>query len=248
MGAIDIINYLLGGFLISLGFLINKSPNLIAGYNTMSKDDKANFDIIGFKQVLKSTLIGNGIFIIMGTLIFYFISWDVGKIFVTILPGSILPLYLVYKSKEYYKGKTNKSKNNYLVAAFNFVFLTVTACFFSYAFKEPQVSITNENVQISGLYGFDIPAKDINSFVITDTLPKILLRTNGLGLGNIKKGNFKLENYGLCKLFLQVSNTPYLKIVYSNDKLVYLNFKDKGKTTQLYNKLLSVKNISGTEK
>ena len=95
MGAIDIINYLLGGFLISLGFLINKSPNLIAGYNTMSKDDKANFDIIGFKQVLKSTLIGNGIFIIMGTLIFYFISWDVGKIFVTILPGSILPLYLV---------------------------------------------------------------------------------------------------------------------------------------------------------
>jgi hypothetical protein len=42
MGTIDVINYFLGGLFILLGFLINKNPNLIAGYNTMSKDEKAN--------------------------------------------------------------------------------------------------------------------------------------------------------------------------------------------------------------
>lgn len=60
MMAILIISF--GLFMIGLGFLIKKYPNLIAGYNTMSKERKEQVDITGL-----STFMCNG-FIIIGLL------------------------------------------------------------------------------------------------------------------------------------------------------------------------------------
>ena len=239
MGTIDIINYFLGIIFIILGFAVSNNPNLIAGYNTMTNEKRRNFNITSFKHFLKTTLIAAGFFVIVGNFLFFLISWDAGKVFISVLPGLVLPIFLIYKSKKKYTKQDGGRPTLSLVILFTVIFILLMAGFFLYAPKEPDISVQNEEFNISGFYGITIPVKDIKSIVLSDTMPKILIRTNGLGLGSIKKGNFKLENEGICKLYLQDHDSPYIKITYSNHKLIYLNFKDKDKTTMIFNELLN---------
>jgi uncharacterized membrane protein len=68
----QIFNLLFGLLIIGTGFFVKAFPNTIAGYNTMSKDQKKNVDIKA-----ASTFIRNG-FIIIGLIIiisYYLLRW-----------------------------------------------------------------------------------------------------------------------------------------------------------------------------
>ena len=70
---------LMGIILIICGFLVKEYPNLIAGYNTMSKEEKEKVDIDSLSLMMKKGLI------VMGALV--------------VAIGSILALF---KVKEHY--------------------------------------------------------------------------------------------------------------------------------------------------
>lgn len=53
-----------GLFFIILGVLIYFFPNLIAGYNTMSKEAKKEVDIKGLSKLMRNSFIIFGIYII----------------------------------------------------------------------------------------------------------------------------------------------------------------------------------------
>lgn len=58
---------LMGVILIICGFLVKKYPNLIAGYNTLSEDDKEKVDIENLSSMMKRALITIGtLTIVMG--------------------------------------------------------------------------------------------------------------------------------------------------------------------------------------
>ena len=59
------VNFITGGILILCGLLVKRFPNLIAGYNTMSKEEKAKVDIYGLSSLMRNMLIGLGIFVIL---------------------------------------------------------------------------------------------------------------------------------------------------------------------------------------
>jgi len=66
------LNLVLGLLMIGIGFIVKAFPNSIAGYNTMSKEQKKNVDI-----EKASTFIRNG-FIIIGLIIIighYLLKW-----------------------------------------------------------------------------------------------------------------------------------------------------------------------------
>jgi hypothetical protein len=72
MHFVEIFNLIFGLLIIFIGFLIKAFPDTIAGYNTMSKEEKKNVDI---KKA--STFIRNG-FIITGSIIitgYYLLKW-----------------------------------------------------------------------------------------------------------------------------------------------------------------------------
>ena len=56
------VNFITGGILILCGLLVKRFPNLIAGYNTMSKEE---VDIDGLSSMMRNMLIGLGIFVIL---------------------------------------------------------------------------------------------------------------------------------------------------------------------------------------
>lgn len=95
-------NYLYYGLgIIALGFLLKIFPILIAGYNTMTKEQKQNVDIKGFSSLLRN------VFIIMGlsVIIFCFLllwSWAFG----IIIFGGVI--YLLIRGQKYSLKKRNK--------------------------------------------------------------------------------------------------------------------------------------------
>ncbi len=55
---------LMGAILIICGFLVKEYPNLIAGYNTMNKEDKEKVDIDNLSLMMKKGLIIIGALVI----------------------------------------------------------------------------------------------------------------------------------------------------------------------------------------
>ena len=89
--------------IIALGFLLKIFPILIAGYNTMTKEQKQNVDIKGFSSFLRNVLIVMG----LGVIIFCFLlSWNWA--FGFILFGGVI--FLLVKGQKYNLGKKRNTK------------------------------------------------------------------------------------------------------------------------------------------
>ena len=103
-----ILNLITGLFFIGIGFLVKYSPDVIAGYNTMSKEKKKNVDIVGLSTFMKRG------FIIMGTSMIFlslFIKifhlndmFNFGVMLFIIFGGTII---LAIKAKKFNGNKKN---------------------------------------------------------------------------------------------------------------------------------------------
>ena len=64
----EAVNIITAIFLILLGIVIKhgKMYNLIAGYNTMSQEEKKNVDIVGFSTLMRNSFMIMGVLIIVG--------------------------------------------------------------------------------------------------------------------------------------------------------------------------------------
>jgi len=96
-----------------------------------------------------------------------------------------------------------------------------------YMAQPTQMHIKNRTLQISGFYGKNIDFGTIKNVQLSDSIPRILLRTNGLGLGPVKKGYFRLEGVGKCCLFLNGQHSPYLIIETIHNEIIIVNNKDE---------------------
>lgn len=57
---------ILGLFFMGIGFAVKAFPDLIAGYNTLTKAQKENIDIKGLSTHIRNSLIVMGLLIIIG--------------------------------------------------------------------------------------------------------------------------------------------------------------------------------------
>lgn len=103
--------------------------------------------------------------------------------------------------------------------------------------RDTEVTTTDADFRIKGMYGLSIKYSDIIKLDTVSELPGIKLRTNGYALGESYKGNFRLRNEEKAKLFIKHGSPPYIFI--KTDKLnIYLNFKKPVNTVELYNILI----------
>ncbi|MDR0976508.1 MAG: hypothetical protein LBL78_01945 [Prevotellaceae bacterium] len=126
-------------------------------------------------------------------------------------------------------------KKGYIIIAGSFILVVAfTAVFLFLSSKEPSIVVEKGKVEISGSYGETIPTDSIRDVSLVDNVPAISYRANGLGLGKIKKGNFKTKDGHFVKLFLQESKGPFIKIIHNGGQSYYINFKDSDKTNHCY--------------
>ncbi|GEO04921.1 hypothetical protein AAE02nite_25850 [Adhaeribacter aerolatus] len=88
-----LLNVGLGILFICLGFLVVKNPELIAGYNTLPKDQKERFNISGYALLMKRS------FMLVGLLIIFLgvvskVYWPDAFLLTSLVPILALVLYL----------------------------------------------------------------------------------------------------------------------------------------------------------
>jgi uncharacterized membrane protein len=96
----------IGAILIICGFLVKAFPDLIAGYNTLSKNYKKRVDIDGLSSFMKKNLILLGVLVVIIGLILNYLQ--VKETYVLMITSTIIVLYVIYltisSGKFYRKG------------------------------------------------------------------------------------------------------------------------------------------------
>ena len=84
------------------------------------------------------------------------------------------------------------------------------------------MKIIDNSVKINApLYGIEFNVEDIEKVEIVDKL-KVKLRINGIGMDEYSVGNFNVEGYGKCKLYIYNDVKPYI-LIKSNDEIIFIN-------------------------
>ncbi|SCY91313.1 hypothetical protein [Alkaliphilus peptidifermentans] len=100
--------------------------------------------------------------------------------------------------------------------------------------RESKVSIYDNTIAIGGMYSIKIDKNDIIEISLREDIPRIHGKINGIGIFNLKKGHFRMDEIDKARLYLHASEGPYIYIVTGND-IIILNYKSKENTTSVYN-------------
>ena len=87
-------------------------------------------------------------------------------------------------------------------------------------------------------YRESIPLDQISHVQLIEATPKIKLRTNGIAIGEIKKGYFSTDTLGNIKLIVHKDKKPFLHIETENKRHIIINFRDPNKTLDIYNSIM----------
>ncbi|MEO1418406.1 MAG: DUF3784 domain-containing protein [Bacteroidota bacterium] len=101
----EYINIGIGLFLILSGFLVQRYPNLIAGYNTMSAERKKSVNIEGLSIWMRNSFLGMGVLTILGYYALHYIGLEGfanNVMLITLIAGSLL---LVFTTSRFDHGK-----------------------------------------------------------------------------------------------------------------------------------------------
>jgi multidrug efflux pump subunit AcrB len=104
----DVLNLIVGFFIIGIGFIVKSLPDLIAGYNTMPKDKKKNVDIEGLSTYIRNGLIVIGLVIIIGYFLFKWIGLTIIANFMVAIVTLIGTTIMVINAKRFDHNKERK--------------------------------------------------------------------------------------------------------------------------------------------
>lgn len=228
------------GLLILLGVLIRfgKWYWLIAGYNTMTKEQKQNVDVEGLARLLGNFLFGlAGLFLLNALLIR--LKWVGGAGIITVLIFPAVMLLLVraqkYDRNTQTPAGTMKANTKVVLSLVAITGIGIMGMMF-YSAKPAEVVVKQQALEIKGVYGMTIPLAEITQTTLTDELPKIKWRTNGFSDGKNLKGNFRLEGIGAAKLYVVVDTPPYIHLITKTSN-IYINNPEPEKTRAVFRSL-----------
>lgn len=212
---------------IGVGFILTEknAPYLLSGYNMMSKEEQAKFDLKNYIADFKKFHLFLGTsFAIIGLALTYLVGENAGGIFLGVYP-IIAYIYFMRQTKSYGSAKFKKlSKVGTVLLIFVLIF--VIGLFFL-GFKNDPLIIHQDKIQLKGSYGETLHKDDITNIELVEQLPHITMKTNGFALGHINKGYFKIKGGETVKLLLNSDKKPCIKITKKDGKKIFFSSKNK---------------------
>lgn len=226
------VNYIIAGSFIVVAFLVNKFPKLLSGYDSIPDENKPAAKRLSVNMLL---IIGIGVLVLGLVVSLAGLSgiWSGAPILFILL---VTVVYLV----KYVK--LGPYENNSGKASIVIMVLIVCAVIVStlIGVREPEITISDQQMHISGIYGNDYNLTDIEYVTLKDETPVTTFKSNGFGMGGIKKGHFDVKGDGICLLFVS-GNGKCIRLKTKSD-VIYINFDDETATVDLFNKLEKVIN------
>jgi hypothetical protein len=124
------------------------------------------------------------------------------------------------------------------------VVLVAVAILLYVGFRETEIAVLDDGIEIKAAYGPIVPYADITDIVLHEESMNTIgtgERTNGFGdVGQTLKGNFHSETFGDTLLFVQANTAPTIQINRSNgERTIFISFKDSEATRMLYAEIAS---------
>jgi len=132
---------------------------------------------------------------------------------------------------------TSKSRNIYMAVTATII---IVVLFNLYQYQPEKIYLKENQLEISGEYGFPIYYRQITVIDTFSQMPVIEMRTNGFALGKVCKGNFRLKNTGSAILFVNYNVTPFVHIALKYGKVIYFNLKNRQTTIDMFDKIKSL--------
>ena len=209
---------------IAIGFIVteNNAKYLLAGYNTMSSEERKKVNLKAYITYFKKFHIFLGTsFILIGMLLIYSGYKNETSIFIVAYP-ILAYIYFSATSTKYFSAKKNKI--GVFLLALGLIFIVIM---FIRDFKETKLILHSNTIEFQGGYGEIIPLEKIKSIQLVNEKPKISNRVNGFSAGTIKKGIYKTNTGEKVKLIINAENTPYILITKLDGKKIYYSAKEE---------------------
>ena len=228
-------------FVVGLNYIcvvvFKSNPDIISGFKMSDEPEQRALDEVWLNKMSRYltianivTLTGGLIGIIFDLQILYYVS--------LVLP-LILALLFGYIQRKGAKGE--KKKNVAVIATLIFTILLISLPVFYTFNSDLEVTLTDKEMTIGGLYGLDIPLQEIKEKSLCQSLPAISTKTNGFALAKTRLGHFRTATGEDIMLFTH-SDSCFLRITRTNGVTYYLSSKDKKATGQLLTKLQKKQN------
>ena len=226
----------LGLFFIAMGFITLKSPWMIKQWRYASEEQRKNIDIKGLQELYCKSMLYGGLGLILVGIVNYFVkgNWSIYALMIIVFA---MTGYMVARTRRYDKNPKSKKEMTIAATAMALSLFLVVGLFIG-GKMENQITIDDSTLSIGGMYGFTITKENIDTIYMAmmNELPKVKMRTNGYNDGQVAKGNFRLDEWGACKLFIHNAKEPVI-VIKSEDKYTVLNLYDAEATKNLYDEL-----------
>ena len=236
----------MGLLLIVVAWLCYRNPNLINPYGDMSLERKTLVDIDGLKRALAIILtVAGGLMIVAAVLGALNVIDELTSVWVltAIALAMIIPMFIAMKKHNGF-GRDETGKNPWrsemaskAASKATWVIIGLSMAFVALIFvlsSRLEVTMGEESVKITGMYGREIPVSEIVSVELLEKLPP-MTRTNGSDVGKYMKGHFRLKNGEKCMAYICIE-PPFIELRTTND-LYYLNTSEKENTIALFEEL-----------
>ena len=226
----------LGLLFIAMGFITLKSPWMIKQWRYASEEKRKNIDIKGLQELCCKSMVCGGLGLILVGITNYFVkgNWSLYALIIIVFA---MTGYMVARTRRYDKNPQSK-KEMTIAATIMALSLFLVVGLFIGGKMENKITLDENNLTIGGMYGFTIAKGEIDTVYMAqlNELPKIERRTNGYNDGQVAKGNFRLDEWGACKLFIHNAKEPVI-VIKSEGKYTILNLYEAETTKNLYNEL-----------
>ena len=237
-----------GGTMLILGLLVHKAKLyfLISGYNTYSSEEKENVDVVSTAKLIGYYGYSNAAVSFLAGILEY-AGVKIG-IVVPIAFMMITTIILLWKIQKYDHNmydengqmkKSSKTQIFLVIIILGGTFLFVGAMMFTSS-RDTSVILNEEGIKIEGMYGSFYTWSSIEELTLMEDLPEITIRTNGSAIGSKLRGNFRMEELGAVKLFMDADVPPYIYFEHEG-RIVIFNLGEEQKTEEFYEKMYDMK-------
>ena len=226
----------LGLVFIAMGFITLKSPWMIKSWRYASEEKRKNIDIKGLQELCCKSMVCGGLGLILVGITNYFVKGN-WSLYALIMITVAMTGYMIARTRRF--DKNPKSKKEMTIAATIMALsLFLVVGLFIGGKMENKITLDENNLTIGGMYGFTIAKENIDTIYMAmmNELPKVKMRTNGYNDGQVAKGNFRLDEWGACKLFIHNAKEPVI-VIKSEGKYTILNLYEAETTKKLYDEL-----------
>jgi len=233
---------------MALFLMRGRGASLIAGYNTLSSTQRANYDERALCRFVGRLLIA--ICACMGIVLagmHFGLSWAIwlGIALMTALP--IAGAVYANTGNRFLKdsaqpdamaaAKKTSKRTLALVGAISAVTLVGIGALYFFGEREPRVDILGDSLQIRAMYGLEIDFADISNVTLLEQSMREIgpgMRTGGYATGGALRGNFTA---GL--LFVSPESAPTIRIERERGSNIYIGLRDSEATRALYSELIA---------